>query len=80
MQFELKSAKTTGGVTSLNDGTMKQQVNIAIGPVRCPYNDVAAQRTIDYVFSENLTAKQIEDGIRPFAEQWVATNYPDTND
>jgi hypothetical protein len=80
MKFELKSAKTTGGVTSLNDGTMKQQVNIVIGPVGCHYSDVAAQRTIEYIFSENLTAKQIEDGIQPFAAQWAETNYPEKND
>ena len=76
MEFELKAAKTEGGVKSNNDGTMSQYLNITVGVVGCPYGDIKTDKTVSYTFSENLTAKQIEDGIEPFAATWVATNYP----
>jgi hypothetical protein len=78
MQYELKSAKTTGAVKSNNDGTMTQFINVAIGVKTCPYEDIKTERTVEYVFSENLTAKQAEEGITTFATQWVADNYPTT--
>ena len=76
MQYELKNAKTVGGVKSNNDGTMTQSVNITIGVKTCPYEDIKTERTVAYVFDENFTAKQIEDGIATFATQWVIDNYP----
>lgn len=78
MNFEVKKAYTVGGVTNNNDGTMTQSINIQIGVVDCPYEDIKAERTVAYVFSENLTAKQAEDGIPAFAAQWVTDNYPNT--
>jgi len=78
MNFELKSVKTLDGVKSNNDGTMTQPIHIETGVVGCPYQDISAFRRVDYVFSENLTAKQAEDGIATFATAWVATNYPNT--
>jgi hypothetical protein len=76
MNFVLKNVTTIGNVKSNNDGTMTQQLHIETGVVGCPYQDISAFRRVDYVFSENLTAKQIEEGIAPFAAQWVTDNYP----
>lgn len=76
MNFELKSVKTLGGVLSKNDGTMVQELHIEVGVVGCPYADISAFRKVPYVFDENLSAKQAEDGIATFATQWVAANYP----
>lgn len=78
MQYELKSVKTIGGVKSNNDGTMTQYINITIGVKTCPYEDIKTERTVAYVFDENLTAKQAEEGIANFATQWVKDNYPTT--
>ncbi len=78
MNFELKNVKTLDGVKSNNNGTMTQPIHIEVGVVDCPYLDISAFRRVDYVFSENLTAKQAEDGIATFAVQWVSANYPNT--
>ena len=80
MTYELKNATATGGVVS-NDtpvGTMTQKVNITIGVVGCPHLDIKSEKTVDYVFSETLTALQIKEGIPTFASAWVAENYPTT--
>lgn len=76
MNFEVKKAYTVGGVISNNDGTMTQNINIQVGVVGCPYEDIRTEKTVAYVFDENLSAKAAEEGIAPFAAQWVATNYP----
>jgi hypothetical protein len=76
MDFELKKAYSVGVVTSNNDGTMTQNVNITVVPVGCPYEDIKTEVTAKYVFDENLSAKQIEAGVPIFAKEWVATNYP----
>jgi hypothetical protein len=76
MEFELKKASTVGGVVSNNDGTMTQHLNITVGVVGCPYEDIKTEKTVPYIFSENLTAKQVEDAIPTFAAAWVATTYP----
>jgi len=76
MEFELKAAKTVGGVTSNNDGTFTQQLNITVAPVGCTYEDIKTEKTVAYIFDGNLSALDIETGVPVFAAQWVATNYP----
>lgn len=78
MNFEVKKAYTVGGVKSNGDTTMTQFVNIQVGVVGCPHEDIKTEVTAHYIFSEDLSAKQIEDGIAPFAAAWVVTNYPNT--
>lgn len=78
MNFEVKKAYAVGGVKSNDNGTMTQHINIQIGVVGCPYEDIKTERTVEYIFNDTLTAKQAEEGIAPFAAEWVATNYPNT--
>jgi len=81
MDFEVKNIATVGRVISngeVTGGTMTQHINITIGPVGCPYDDIKVDRTVEYTFSVDLTAKQAEDGMVPFAAQWVIDNYPNT--
>lgn len=78
MTYELKSAVTTGGVKSNDDGTMTQKINVTVGVLGCPHEDIKTEKTVDYIFSENLTGLQIKDGILTFATQWVTSNYPTT--
>ena len=77
MKFELKQVKTTGGTISNNDGTFTQNINITVGIKDCPHEDIKTEKTVKYIFNENLTAKQAEEGILPFAMLWLNTNYPE---
>lgn len=76
MVFELKAAKTVGGVISNNDGTFTQHLNITVGPVGCTYEDIKSEKTVAYIFAGTLSALDIETSIPVFATQWVAINYP----
>lgn len=78
MEFEVKKVYTVGGVRSNDDGTMTQNINIQIGVVGCPYEDIKTEKTVEYIFDENITAKQAENGIPVFAAEWVSQNYPNT--
>lgn len=77
MKFELKSAVKTGLAIHNEDNTLTQHLNISIGVVGCPHEDIKTEKTVPYTYSENITAKQAEEGIIPFAESWVASNYPE---
>lgn len=88
MQFKLISVKTTGGTIANNDGTttnnvydnngtFTQHINISVGVQGCPHDDIKVEKTVAYIFSENLTAKQAENGIETFAISWLNTNYPE---
>lgn len=76
MEFTILSVKTTGGTLSNNDGTFTQKINIRVGVKDCPHLDIFTEKTVDYIFDENLTAKQVEDGIPGFAMSWLNANYP----
>ena len=76
MEFQLKTAKTVGGVISNNDGTFTQHLNITVAPVGCTYADIKAEKTVPYIFAGTLTASDIETSIPVFAAQWVTTHYP----
>lgn len=78
MNFELKNVVSVGDVQSVDENNSLQNLNVTIGVVDCPYADIKTERTIQYVFSNDLTVKQAKDGVQPFAVQWVATNYPNT--
>jgi uncharacterized protein (UPF0212 family) len=75
MNFELKNAVSVGDVQSKDADNSLQFLNITVGVVGCPYN-MAETKTVEYVFANNLTVQQAKDGVIPFAESWVATNYP----
>lgn len=77
MKFKLLSVKTVGGTLSNNNGTFTQHVNISVCVKDCPHDDIKTEKTVPYIFSENLTAKQAEDGIEVFAGIWLNDNYPD---
>ena len=78
MEYELRNAVTTGGVKSNDDATMTQKINVTVGVKGCTHEDIKTEKTVDYIFSENLTGLQIKDGILTFATQWVTLNYPTT--
>jgi len=77
MNFELKNAVSVGDVKSKDENNSLQWLNITAGVVGCPYNMVETQ-TVEYVFSNTLTVQQAKDGVQTFAENWVATTYPNT--
>jgi hypothetical protein len=84
MKYELKKVYKTGPTKENRDkdhkvlNTLTQYVNITIAVKNCGYADIKSEKTVPYVFDKNLTHQQIEDGIKPFAEKWVAENYPET--
>lgn len=78
MEFELKSAKTVGGIISNSDNTMTQQVNVTVRVKGCPYEDIKTEKTIQYTFPNTMSAIDIEKGIKPFCNNWVTENYPNT--
>jgi len=77
MNFELKNVVSVGDVKSKDENNSLQWLNITAGVVGCPYNMVEKQ-TVEYVFSNTLTVQQAKDGVQTFAENWVATTYPNT--
>lgn len=77
MNFELKNVVSVGDVKSKDENNSLQWLNITAGVVGCPYNMVETQ-TVEYVFSNTLTVQQAKDGVQTFAENWVATTYPNT--
>lgn len=78
MDFILKNVELLGQVKPEGSGIMAQDIHIQIGILNCPYDDISAFRRVKYLFSENLTAKQVEDNLIPFAQQWILENYPNT--
>lgn len=80
MEFELKSIQSVGGITSNEDDTMTQHINVKVGVVGCPHDDIVVEKTIKYVFSQKLSAIDIKNGTEPFAKSWVSENYPKTKD
>lgn len=77
MNFELKNVVSVGDVKSKDENNSLQWLNITAGVVGCPYNMVETQ-TVEYVFSNSITIQQAKDGVTSFAENWVATTYPNT--
>jgi len=76
MEFQIKKIDTVGGVSSKDENTSIQWLNITIGIVGCPYDDIIARKTIQYEFSNDLTVTEAKNGIETFANTWVSTNYP----
>lgn len=75
MNYILKNYKAFSEVINNHNGTLTMYIEIIIGVEGCTYDDIKTNRVAEYIFSEDLTAKQINDGIEPFATQWVAQNY-----
>lgn len=78
MEFEVKKTEVFGSVQSKSETTSVQLINIAIGVVGCPYQDIVSIKTAPYEFDNSLTITQAREGIQLFAEQWVRENYPNT--
>lgn len=75
MDFELKTVVSVGEVQAKDADTSIQFLNITTGVSKCPYNMVET-KTVEYTFPNTLSVQEVKDGIKPFAEKWVATNYP----
>lgn len=75
MNFELKNAVSVGEVQSEDENNSLQWLNITAGVVGCPYNMVETQ-TVKYVFPNTLTITEAKAGVKSFAVNWVAENYP----
>lgn len=75
MDFELKTVVSVGEVQVKDADTSIQFLNITIGVSKCPHNMVET-KTVEYTFPNTLSVQEVKDGITPFAEKWVATNYP----
>lgn len=77
MEFELKNVMPVGDVKSKDADNSLQYLNITVGVLGCPYNMVET-KTIEYVFSNNITIQDAKNGVQSFAEKWVKQNYPNT--
>lgn len=75
MNYILKNYKAFSEVINNHNGTLTMYIEVIVGVEGCHYDDICSKRVAEYIFSEDLTAKQINDGIEPFATQWVAQNY-----
>ena len=75
MNFELKNVVSVGDVKSVDANNSLQWLNISVGVVGCPY-DMVETKTVEYVFLNTLSVQDVKNGVIPFAENWVATNYP----
>ena len=78
MNFELKKVVSVGDVQSADADNSLQNLNVTIGVVGCPYEDIKTEKTIQYVFPNSISVQAAKDGVQPFAEAWVAANYPNT--
>lgn len=76
MEFELKKVESTGAVQDAPDNKSIQHLNIVVGVVDCPHNDICALKTIVYEFSNELSLSSVKQGMQEFAENWVSENYP----
>lgn len=78
MEFKVVKTEVVGGVSTKDEQTSIQHINITVGVVDCPYEDIKTIRTVQYEFSNSLTVTEVKDGIQTFAENWVLENYPNT--
>lgn len=79
MEFEVKKIEVVGNVSQNPSGnTSSQWLNITVGVVGCPHNDINTTKTIEYVFSNDLTVAEARAGIAVFAAEWRVINYPNT--
>jgi len=78
MEFEVKKTEVVGSVSVKDEQTSIQHINITVGVVGCPYDDISSVRTVAYEFSNSLTITEAREGIRSFAEEWTRQNYPNT--
>lgn len=79
MNYEVKKTQVTGSVQSNTDGTFKQLINVTVGVVGCPYEDIKTEKTIEYVFAGTLSAIDAQKGIAPFVQKWLDDNYKSGN-
>lgn len=81
IQFELRTVEVVGGTRDHDTEESKtvQSLRIRAGVVGLPeeskYN--LPERMADYVFEDTLTITEAKDGVEPFAQAWVASEYPD---
>lgn len=76
MNFELKNVVSVGDVKSEDDNNSLQWLNISVGVVGNPHVKMIETTTVKYVFANTLTVQEAKEGVTPFAENWVANNYP----
>ena len=80
MEFELKHYQAVGTVQyhSEND-IFSQYVNVTVGVVGCPYEDINTQKTIIYQWDGTIPTNKALFGMESFCKQWVTENYPNTS-
>ena len=76
INFELKKVEAIGGIKQKDDNNSTQMLNIQVGVVGCPYNDIVANKLIEYTFSNSTSFNEVKSSFSGFASTWVATNYP----
>jgi hypothetical protein len=76
MKFELKNAVSVGDVKSKDANNSLQYLNITVGVVDNPHQKMTETQTVEYVFPNTITIQEAKDGVIPFAQQWVADNFP----
>ena len=75
MNYEIKKIQVTGSTQSNTDGTFKQFLNVTVGVVGCPYDDIKTEKTIEYIFDGALSANDVQKCIEPFVQKWLEENY-----
>lgn len=76
MNFELKKIDLLGAITTINETTKRQYVNITIGVVGCPYEDIKTVQGAAYDFLATLTIDQASAGLQAFAIEFITEHYP----
>jgi hypothetical protein len=81
IQFNLKDVYGVGTPRNTENDTMTMNVNVVVGVVGIPdedkYSQFKAEFTLEYVWEKSLSTADAEAGMITFAQNWLATNYPE---
>lgn len=76
MKFEVKKVEAVGGIKAKDIDNSTQFLNITVGVVGCPYDDISTTKIVEYDFSNSITVADAKAGIQTFSAAWVVANYP----
>jgi hypothetical protein len=76
MEFEILKTEAVGSVKTIDETTKAQYINITVGVVGCPHEEISVTTTVEYQFSTSSTVADVEAGIQTFAQNWMSINYP----
>ena len=77
MKFEVKKVEVLGGTREKDANNSMQMLNISVGVLGCPYDDIVSNKIVEYTFANTMSIQVVKDGIVLFANDWVLENYPE---